>query len=278
MSGCNGNQNGFVLAAGGRSTSRVLAPPGGHSSISFGSCSPQQFNPPPPRNQNNSHSLSSSRNTSLPPKPVRGTGTGTGTGTGSGGGRNPQGIGAIEHRDGDSLDRIMQSSSQAVPGLESHYSKSSERRQAYESTSTASNSNSNSASNGSTFQRGAQRSMGRSEYAEELRRQIETKKELDKQSERSQRRAYSGDFTNSSSSLPLNLQGGRHNGPQKALAANEYADSLRAQIAHKNSLNSDSEARSNPRNQVKSYSAPEPTRGKGNVPPGGHSTFSMKWE
>lgn len=249
MSGCNGNQNGYVLAAGGRSTSRVLAPPGGHSSISFGSSSPPHQRPPPKQNNNNS-AKSSGSSSALPPKPVKGA---------SGGGRSSQGIGAIDQ--GDSLDRIMRPA--AIPGLENHYSKSDRNH-------------SNESSSSSTFQRGAQRSLGRNEYAEVLRKQIETKKEMDTQSERSQRRAYSGDFT-SSNSLATDSRG-RHNGPQKALAANEYAESLRAQIALKNTLNGNSDTRSNPRNQVKAYSAPEPTRGRGSVPPGGHSTFTMSWE
>lgn len=171
------------------------------------------------------------------------------------GSKNVQGI-----DQGDSLDRMMKKSN-AIPGLESHYS----NRKYPESSSQETSS-----------MRSSQRPLGRNEYAEELRKQIEQKKEIDSQMERSQRRSYSHDFTQSAGSNEV-LSRGRHGGPRGTLSQEEYAASLKSQIAQKNSLsNSDSY---NPRTQVKAYSAPEPTRsGRGSVPPGGHSSFSMRWE
>jgi hypothetical protein len=202
---------------------------------------------------NRSNISQTNNKSSLPPKhPSRGVGGGGGDGGGGGHGRRN-----VQDMDqGDSLDRMMKKPN-AIPGLESHYSKNDSRA--------------------------SQKPMGRNEYAEELRKQIEMKKEIDGQmDQRGARRSYSHDYS-SSNSLPLGQSSGargRHGGPQQSLHPEDYAESLRSQIAEKSHLRGREAADAyNPRSQIKAYSAPEPTRtGRRIVPAGGHSTFSLKWE
>jgi hypothetical protein len=199
---------------------------------------------------NRSNPSQSNYKSSLPPKhPSRGDVGGSG-----GGGHGRRNVQEMDQ--GDSLDRMMKKSSNAIPGLESHYSKNDSRA--------------------------SQKPMGRNEYAEELRRQIEKKKEIDSElDQRGPRRSYSYD-SNSTNSLSLGQSGGRgrHGGPQQSLHPDDYAESLRSQIAQKSHLKGREAAEAyNPREQIKAYSAPEPTRtGRRIVPAGGHSTFSLKWE
>jgi hypothetical protein len=183
------------------------------------------------------------------------------------------------------LDRMMNKKPNYVPGLENHYAKASGGRHQQHSSDT---SDTSSSLGGRSSQ---QRSLGRSEYAEELRKQIQVKKDIDSQIERGHRRSYSHDFTPSSILAPpsqhqsgLGAIGGgstkgRYGGPRGALSADEYAASLKSQIVEKKTIQGRESDWDNPRSQIKAYSAPEPTRtGRRCVPPGGHSTFSMKWE
>jgi hypothetical protein len=229
----------------------------------------------------------SNHNSALPPK-HKGTSGGSGS-------SYRQYQGANDHESGgDSLDRMMNKKPNYVPGLENHYSKpSGGRHQPQHSADTSSDPSSSLGGRSSQ-----QKSLGRSEYAEELRKQIQVKKDIDSQLERGHRRSYSNDYTPSSIlASPSHSQQsglaaiggggggaanrGRYGGPRGALSADEYAASLKSQIVEKKTIqrDRDSDWDNNPRNQIKAYSAPEPTRtGRRCAPPGGHSTFSMKWE
>lgn len=241
---------------------------GGHSSFSIGMTStPHSIPMNRSKNDSNHHST-------LPPKHNNGY--------------RQQSKAVHTHHESheDSLDRMMNKKSNHVPGLENHYSKG---RHHQPSSDPSDPSCSSSSLGGRSSQ---QRSLGRSEYAEELRKQIQTKKEIDSQLERGHRRSYSHDFTPSSILAPPShhqsgigsiggggATRGRYSGPRGALSADEYAASLKSQIVEKQTIQGRESDWDNPRSQIKAYSAPEPTRtGRRCVPPGGHSTFSMKWE
>mmetsp|Transcript_12329 Transcript_12329/g.12734 ORF Transcript_12329/g.12734 Transcript_12329/m.12734 type:complete len:212 (-) Transcript_12329:453-1088(-) len=206
-----------------------------------------------------------SHKNSLPPKPPPNNNNNNNNSykNGSSGRNNIQ---SMDH--GDSLDRMMKKSNNnnGIPGLESHYSRSDRNSSSSYSENYPPDS---SYSNSSSIHPKAARTMAATEYAEELRKQIQMKKDIDLEAERGNRRAYSNDYGNSgvgNIGYQNNSQiSSHHKGGYKA-STPEFS-------------NRRSEESNNPRSQIKAYSAPEPTRrGRGNVPPGGHSTFSMKWE